>query len=299
MRDLPTHRASRIGTFASDILAASGEADVIAVFERSFYLLCQKGIVAVCLDDLGAGPINILVPARGGDAPWHGVVRDGMKAAVTASGIVVHGGFVLDVSGASPWSPPAWAGFHDTTSERGVAIACKTAADKLRHLANRDSGFASLVLDPTNAIGPTADAARGQVHALQKSLPHARRTKTWPPDALRSATLLVGLGPGLTPSGDDLLGGLMLALSARGDIALRDALFESIVDELNDLTVPVSAMHLTAAAYGQGHETMHALLNAIISGDAALIATGVDAVAQIGATSGFDALAGVVLGLSG
>jgi hypothetical protein len=286
-------RVTSIGTFAADIVAADGEADVIAVFERSFYLLCKKGIVAVCLEDLGRGPINILVSARDGGAPWQGLVRDGAKARIEAGRIAVAGGFALDVSGALEWAPPDWAAFERARVDVGLQAV-------RQHLSpGSPAGLSALVFQPTSAAAKTttALAARDQIRTLTAALPHALQSQTWSADALRAATLLVGLGPGLTPSGDDLLGGLMLALTARGELALRDALWDQIVDELNDLTVPVSAMHLTAAAHGQGHEAVHALINCMLASDTAILPEHIDTVAAIGATSGLDAIAGLVIGL--
>jgi hypothetical protein len=330
MRDLPLHQASRIGSFAADIVASGGEADVIAVFERSFYLLCPKGIVAICLEDLGCGPINILLPARGGAPSWQGLVRDGMKATISATRLTIHGGFTLSLDQATRWSSPPWVAFdkrltaiglhviqHAWPAPRAAPITSPfTKADepgtvpgarpehpsspRRREDWNVADGLAPLLFAPHTlaAKTPTAIAAKALVATLQNDLPKVLARQTWTPDALRVATLLIGLGPGLTPSGDDLLGGLMLALAARHELTIRDALFDHIVDELNDLTVPVSAMHLTAAAHGQGHEAMHALLNSILAGDEVAIPACLDAVAEIGATSGLDAIAGAVIGLS-
>jgi Protein of unknown function (DUF2877) len=99
----------------------------------------------------------------------------------------------------------------------------------------------------------------------------------------------------LTPSGDDLLGGMMLALSALGRNEMRDALWATIGAELDDLTVPISAMHLSAAADGLGAEAMHRMIAAVVAGDAGAIARLLPTMAAIGATSGFDALAGALM----
>ena len=89
----------------------------------------------------------------------------------------------------------------------------------------------------------------------------------------------------------------MLALSALGQSDLRDALWQTIGAELDDLTVPISAMHLSAAADGLGTEAMHRMIGAVVAGDVAEIAALLPGMSDIGATSGWDALAGAVLTL--
>lgn len=91
---------------------------------------------------------------------------------------------------------------------------------------------------------------------------------------------------------------MMLALSALGRDGLRDALWQSIGTELDDLTVPISAMHLAAAADGLGAAAMHEMIAAVVAGDTARIATLTPAINAFGATSGWDAMAGVALALA-
>ena len=161
-------------------------------------------------------------------------------------------------------------------------------------------GIAASVFDPGSqaARTPTALAAGPQIAALRAALPAAIADGTWSEEAQRAAILLLGLGPGLTPSGDDFLGGVMLALTARGKSELRDALWETIAPELDDLTVPVSAMQLSAAADGMGAEIVHDLIAAMMSSDEHAIPAALDSVLALGATSGADTVAGIVVGLS-
>jgi hypothetical protein len=62
---------------------------------------------------------------------------------------------------------------------------------------------------------------------------------------------LVGLGPGLTPEGDDLLTGLLVALrSLRGAEALTRRLSDAIVAQAPTRTTEISAALLRCAASG-------------------------------------------------
>jgi hypothetical protein len=102
---------------------------------------------------------------------------------------------------------------------------------------------------------------------------------------------LVGLGPGLTPSGDDFLIGALAALSAVGQTNMRAALGRAVVAAAGR-TSPLSASLLRAAAAGHVGENLHAMVAAIITGDAD---GAIDAATRIGHTSGWDALAGAVV----
>jgi hypothetical protein len=107
-----------------------------------------------------------------------------------------------------------------------------------------------------------------------------------------SAQQLIGLGPGLTPSGDDFLGGVLIALSLvhRQDIAAL--LYADLSPHLLTRTGPISRTHLVAASSGQGLETLHLAINSVIEGNVGVIPTRVHHIERIGSSSGWDALAG-------
>jgi hypothetical protein len=113
-------------------------------------------------------------------------------------------------------------------------------------------------------------------------------------DAARIAPL-VGLGPGLTPSGDDVLGGLLVALALVGRIALRDRLWRALHRAIAERTTEISRAHLAAAAEGQGGAQLHSALSAIMRGASAGIEGACAALGGVGHTSGWDALAGGLL----
>lgn len=105
------------------------------------------------------------------------------------------------------------------------------------------------------------------------------------------AQMLIGLGPGLTPSGDDYLGGLLIALHALDRRPQAQGLWRWLEPRLAR-TSAISAAHLAAAAAGEGHEALHGCLEALASRSADWTRT-LDAVASVGHVSGWDALAGI------
>ncbi len=295
MRKLAELRAVSLGPVAAEVLRNAAQLDVIAVFERSFYLMAPNGIVCVALEALGPGPINVLMTPLAGLQPWTGGLPAETKAVTSADRLTVGTAFTIDLATATPWEPPPWAAVSAAAAARGVAEVLRLAP-----LYLPADGLAALIFAPGHKVARTltAEAASGLIADLLRTLPTDLTRGAWSEAALRSATLLVGLGPGLTPSGDDLLGGMMLALSATGRADMRDALWQTIGAELDDLTVPISAMHLAATADGLGAQAMHEIINALLAGNAGHIGALLPTMNAIGATSGWDALAGAVMVLA-
>jgi Protein of unknown function (DUF2877) len=113
-----------------------------------------------------------------------------------------------------------------------------------------------------------------------------------------AAIELIGLGPGLTPSGDDFVGGLLIALRASGHGAVADALWNGIAHSLADRTSPLSAAHLRAAAEGHGAEAVHVALVDVLNRDTLDFSLHLAALDRIGHCSGWDAMAGVAVALT-
>lgn len=109
---------------------------------------------------------------------------------------------------------------------------------------------------------------------------------------------LVGAGPGLTPSGDDVLCGVLLALRLhpRGSADLVADLWRAVEPRLTS-TTSLSAALLREAADGYAAEPVLRLLERLASfgpaDDPAPVAEAVGAVLAIGHTSGADLLGGL------
>ena len=104
-----------------------------------------------------------------------------------------------------------------------------------------------------------------------------------------SVARLVGLGPGLTPSGDDYLGGAMITLHALGQSDLAYALFASV--DLA-LTNRISAAHLFAASEGAGAAPLHDALCDVMCGRTETMPHRFVGLGLMGHRSGRDAFAG-------
>ena len=101
---------------------------------------------------------------------------------------------------------------------------------------------------------------------------------------------LIGLGSGLTPAGDDFVGGAMIALRAAGHPEIADRIARWALPLARERTNRISRAHLECAAQGEGHEALHDYLDGFAEKHLARLA-------RIGHSSGLDAAAGAVLGL--
>ena len=108
------------------------------------------------------------------------------------------------------------------------------------------------------------------------------------------AAQLIGLGPGLTPSGDDYLGGILVALRWVGRGAQADSLWRWLEPHLAGRTGELSIAHLAAAASGEAHEAVHGLLEDLSAWEAPDLNPALARLDAVGHSSGWDALAGVV-----
>jgi len=116
----------------------------------------------------------------------------------------------------------------------------------------------------------------------------------------QAARGLVGLGPGLTPSGDDVLCGLLAALGcapagAHGGLAAK---LGRIVLDLCSATNDISASYLRYAARGFSHLALRRLAASIAARDPEAASGAMLSLCSLGHSSGADIASGFLFGLS-
>jgi hypothetical protein len=157
----------------------------------------------------------------------------------------------------------------------------------------RTGGFA----DPGIGYRLALRAASRRTGELLPALEHAlaRRDADRTTDCVAS---LIGRGPGLTPSGDDALVSLLavlhrLAPPADGSLELLGPAVAAHMHRTGE----ISAHYLRLALAGDFGERLVALCDALAAGARDEVASAATAVVATGATSGADALLGVVTGV--
>jgi hypothetical protein len=118
------------------------------------------------------------------------------------------------------------------------------------------------------------------------------------PQILRISEDLIGLGEGLTPSGDDFVGGLLFTSSVLQEIyanyqGFSPSAVESLVENSRNRTNLISAIMLKDHAAGHGADTFHRFINSVLT-DQHLESTyslGLELI-RIGHSTGWDLLTG-------
>ena len=260
---------------------------IAAVFSSAVYVSLETGLLCITRDDVDPGPFSVTTSAPGrADFRTLGLAVD-QTAHMTRRRIIVSGRVELDLRSAKKWSPDAWPECPDPESiARGL--------NRLRPCLPANvscTGLGGFIVDGYspddgdlvgNAAKTSILAAREYVAAAGSG---TRRSCDW-------AKRLIGLGPGLTPSGDDFLGGLLIAMHAIGEQDRARHLWAAIGTDARAATNPISFAFLEAAAGGLGSASLHAAVAAIMSGGCP--AFSVARLSRFGHSSGWDALAGVV-----
>jgi hypothetical protein len=289
---LRIHRASNVSDAVPRRIAHAG-VDVLrvqSVYRSVVNITTADGLLTVASPEGGGLPNGILADL-GPD--WREIgLRSGMV--VFASGATIRvpdAGLEIRFDAAARWSPRL----------RSSAEAADTAAVRWRRRAGATramaqarasaAGFGALLRedvshDPVGILG----VARPILAELVVALESGDRTR-----AAEVAARLVGLGSGLTPSGDDVLVGIEAALHA---LARPSAGFLALaMGDVEGRTTALAATLLHHAGAGEFAERLHALLAALIGSEDEGIPAAIDRAVAWGATSGTDCLLGVLIGL--
>lgn len=116
--------------------------------------------------------------------------------------------------------------------------------------------------------------------------------------ALPHAVSLVGLGPGLTPSGDDFLTGLFTIFNMKNSPFYPYRSFcEDVLKKAKTLTNDISYMTLKKAAIGKVRESIISLLNSLLVEDDEDLFLSLNKLLNIGSSSGTDIALGIIFGM--
>ncbi|MCY4460030.1 MAG: DUF2877 domain-containing protein [Albidovulum sp.] len=260
---------------------------VAAVLSSVAYVSMNAGLLSIARDDTDpcAFSVATTIP-RHADFRSTGLAVD-QAAYATIERIVVPGRLELDMRPARRWMPEVWAKFPDPALiRRGISGLRMSLPRNINY-----AGLGGFVKDghcPED--GDTVGrAAQPLVFSAGKFVASLSSGTFGDCDWARK---LIGLGPGLTPSGDDFLSGYLVALHAIGQRDGACRLWAAIEDCARASTNLISLAMLESAAAGLGNASLHAAVNAIISGECA--ADAIDRLSRFGNSSGWDALAGVV-----
>ena len=243
-------------------LTSTAQPRVLNLFDQACNLVNERNeVLSIVAEKIGNGPFSLVV-AELPDLSWTTKVS-------IPPGQIVLGELSIDCQRAQLWNPrPDWDGLHKSVE---VVIA-QTAAVEVEapHLPQ------SLIVDLAAAVS-TPDPVR----------------------AARVAVQLAGLGPGLTPAGDDFLMGAMHAVWILHPVEPSAALCGEITEAALPRTTTLSAAWLRAAAAGEASIRWHSLFAALVAAHSAQLSNAIEQILATGETSGADALCGFIQTLRG
>ena len=281
-------RAASIDTaFLQMLRRGPFRARVHSVFERVVNIERERGeLFTLACRGLDSAPNTVVVrlPGFGGSGIAEGDAVRGDAAAVQVGEPVSVG-----LGDASPWECTLPAYPLKTIRLRANLRWLQAQLDRL-------GAAGGMVAPPPGGSGfrlAVADLLAQRSAQLSDALAHGDHAA-----ARRHASSLLGLGPGLTPSGDDFLVGLFAVLNISespccgwlgGGVEVLAGAERS--------THPISLAALTEAARGRVRESIAALIGHLVHGAPVQLGLALRRVLAIGSTSGADIVAGVRCGL--
>jgi hypothetical protein len=286
-------RATRCGSFAHDLLLDGRRGRIIALFKSSFYLEAGGAIACVGNGSLHACSLNVNTTAPA-SLDWSaGGLKTGARWRMLGRTLHVGGRYGIAMQETETW-------FTTATPRHWNAMDLRRSVAELRRLcalrAPRD-GLGRAVLHGEDALTRTCLGrfAMAPINGLRTWLTNAMCGVPVPgSDHPRALQQLVGLGPGLTPSGDDFLCGVLFTLHSLGHPGVAERLWDRVRPLSKDAGNAISFGHLAVAAAGGGSAPMDDLLRALLVGESGALCRLLDVAGTVGHTSGWDCVAGVL-----
>ncbi len=235
----------RLQRWLQDATAVS----LLHLFDQAINLIDVRGaLISVVQSGIGAGPFSIVVDQQ---RPFPHTINPSTPIEKTTTGLHI-GPLHIDLRPARLWRPdPPW-----------------------HSLRNQQKDWLQMVPELHTAVSQQAERLTSGTpinfaSRFQTATAAAREALSQPGAAgLETAvTRLAGLGPGLTPAGDDFLLGMLLGTWATWPEAEAVALAKRVVETAVPCTTQLSAAWLQAAAQGEAWIAWHDLLEALRLGD--------------------------------
>ncbi len=302
--------AKQIGSRAKALLAQPGfSGKVLSVLSTTAYLVGGDGeVLWMSLEGLAMHRRCILASFRPRS------ICLGQNFFIDGPFLRFPEGITIDLDPATEWKPSGVGPEHpeSLTVVKGCVRRLVQAVTKIGNA----KGFGQMIPQMSPQMSPmTSSLVDGSKQAISNTDPLLARARNSILDlatacfnfdmteVTRRGRELVGLGPGLTPSGDDFLGGLLFAARSLKTAYPQDFNWEDepvmdMIDWASTQTHPISHAILRDHAFGHGPEPLHDVVTSLLKGqDLGLTIEGAERLLGIGDTSGWDILAGMLTGM--
>lgn len=277
---------------------------LVSVHNRSFYCSDRDGNLICIGRNIGRGPFNLLCS---GDKPWPGDRLSAGKTFNTVANKFTHEGtgITFDMQGASSWDRS----LHDT-GDTGEHLE-----EDLHWLAYRAAenappeSFGWLIPVLVSGDQNPITATNSKIMALLRKRLLAvtentgRHTFSSISTTLKTGQAaglekLIGLGHGLTPSGDDFLAGVVMGLFKMQKQRDAELLACNLYRRAHNKTTAISLAFYRALAECRTAESHALFLKTFGRAEREHRERCLKLVNSFGFTSGWDTLAGMVFGIS-
>jgi uncharacterized protein DUF2877 len=291
-------QALSVGEEARSRIGLSGQ--VHSTYEEALNIVFPKGIVSVVTRSKGRGPLNIVLATDHVD--FSGIADGGTGVRFNGASLSIDGRLGVALKGAELYRSPQR--FQRRPLRRDLIRRNVMKAQGLIISTGRMDGLGNLVHVATRVrqAGPVSNPFVAQALPPTRSFMQMFSEGNMA-GAVGAAKDLIGLGIGLTPSGDDVLSGLLVALvlGSKNGISrslIIGGLAERVAREAVGRTTLLSQNYLQMASQGKANEAVVQFVDELYTGPIGDVRRSLANLIGFGATSGTDIAAGVVLGVT-
>lgn len=284
-------KVTTLGEKVGRLLGEASGATLVGRTSRGLYLRLDSDWIIFISQERWRGPLTVNIA---GEANQLHVVLPGQSIQITPQRLShPEAGWALDFRGAQTWQPPQNLRSIQPLATRG-AFLTRVIEDMPPRQIPED--LATWLGDLASQLPPVAEVS-GSLQASWIDLRAALQTSQTQLLGLALERFL-GAGTGLTPVGDDLVLGFMLALNRFGSMCEPvleiDELNRAMVKQSYARTTTLSANLIECACAGQADERLITGLDGLATGEPGVAACA-EALAQWGSSSGYAALVGMGL----
>lgn len=304
--------AELVGYKVLDLLNADNTIKSHSVFEHAIYMHDgEEGFIRIIKDKDFIGPSSIVISGMENISFKSLDIEANTQVELVNDKITSkEGSFSLHLSNASIWQQPALPEDTKIISVEEVNLNLRILKDII-YTAPSKEGLVPL-LESVERLGPlevfvkkqkpsTSEKARPYIDALMWGIFSGDIQSV-----KKSTEPILGLGPGLTPSCDDFLAGLLLSLNIAGGSIFRNEpntikfftlVSESIAELAKEKTTIYSQSFISEASAGEGPKSAVDLIHLIISNSPEKVSEISKELISFGSTSGADIAIGIYYGI--
>lgn len=277
-------------------------AAVHSSYDGAINIATGAGIISLVPISVGRGPINVTV--EGDMRLLSGSVATNDPVTIDHEAIYIGNGIPLSLAGSKVYDPSHK--FPRPTLDlepirRNLGLARETA-----FVRGKFTGMGSLLhsFRGESFIASGAGLNRYSISALRPLRALISGIRERNPKVVRNAAKsIAGLGPGLTPSGDDLLSGLVVVLALSAENGLPTGFSYSraarlIAKSTEGLSSNLGQEYIEQASLGRANEKVTRLVSDLLTGTSPEIEASSSDLIAMGHSSGTDILVGVIAGVS-